>query len=176
MNCLYKQKEDRLMTRKMLFNLLLVLFIALPVSAMAAGKTAMGALPNAEAEAKAWQPDAALVNITTDSATPDGTGVWAYTFLSPKTKEKITVMVDADGKASRFDSYYYKNDLIGDFTIDSDEAMAEAVKNGLKTSDFGMSMDLEENEGQAEWRMLDDKNFYYIDAKSGKLLRKEKTD
>jgi hypothetical protein len=164
------------MTKKTLFKVLFILFIVLPVSAMAAGKTARALLPKATAEAKKWQPDAALVNLTTNSANLDGTGVWAFTFLSPKTKQKILVMVDGNGEVSQFDSAYYKNDVVGEFTVDSDKAMTEAIKNGLKTNKFGMSMNLEKNAGRAEWRMMDDKNFYYIDANSGRFLRKEKTD
>lgn len=164
------------MMKKSLFKLLLILFIVLPVSAIAAGKTAKTLLPTATAEAKKWQPDAALVNLTTSSAEPDGTGVWAFTFLSPETKQKILVIVDNNGEVSKFDSGYYQNDVVGEFTVDSDKAMAEAIKNGLKTNNFGMKMNLEKNAGRAEWRMMDDKNFYYIDANSGKFLRKEKTE
>jgi len=169
-------KEDNLMIKKTLFKLLFVLFIVLPVFAMAAGQTAKTLLPKASAEAKNWQPDAALVNLYTSSAELDGTGVWAFTFLSPKTKQKIVVMVDGNGEVSRYDSSYYKNDVVGGFTVDSDKAMADAIKNGLKTNKFGMKMSLEKHEGRAEWRMQDDKNFYYIDANSGKFLRKEKID
>ena len=164
------------MKKKTLFKLLFVLFIVLPVFAMAAGQTAKTLLPKASAEAKNWQPDAALVNLNTSSAKLDGTGVWSFTFLSPKINQKIVVMVDDNGEVSRYDSSYYKNDVVGEFTVDSDKAMTVAIKNGLKTDKFGMSMSLEKHKGHAEWRMQDDKNFYYIDANSGKFLRKEKTD
>jgi hypothetical protein len=164
------------MPKKTLFNLLITLFIILPVSAMAAGMTAKSMLPKATGEAIKWQPDAVLVNINTD-ANPDGTGdLWAFTFLSPKTGQKMLIMVDSNGEVSTYDSSYFQNHIIGDFSVDSDKAMAEAIKNGLKTSKFGMKMNLESNGKNAEWRMLDDKNFYYIDANSGKLLRKEKAD
>jgi hypothetical protein len=96
--------------------------------------------------------------------------------MSPATKKKILVMVDAKGEVTRLDSSYYKNDVIGEFSVDSGKAMAVAVKNGMKTNTFGMSMSLEKRAGRAEWRMLDDKHFYYVDANSGRFLRKEKTD
>ena len=85
-------------------------------------------------------------------------------------------MVDSNNEVSTFDSAFFQNNIIDDFSVDSDKAMAEAIKNGLKTNEFGMNMDLQSNGKNAEWRMLDDKNFYYIDAISGKLLRKEKVD
>jgi hypothetical protein len=37
-----------------------------------------------------------------------------------------------------------------------------------------MSMSLEKNAGRVEWQMLDKTHFYYIDANSGRFLKKEK--
>ena len=71
------------------------------------------------------------------------------------------------------DTAFYKNDVVGEFTVDSDKAMSEAIKNGLKTNNFGMSMSLEKN-ARVEWQMLDKTHFYYIDANSGRFLKKEK--
>ena len=71
------------------------------------------------------------------------------------------------------DTAFYKDDVVNEFIVDSDKAMAEAVKNGLKTNEFGMSMRLEKNAGRVEWQMLDKTYFYYIDANSGKFLMKE---
>lgn len=164
-------------------SLILMLFVATLASpALAAGKTAKSLLPLAAAEARKWQPDSVLVSIDTKSAQPDGTvavggfpGAWGYTFYSPKTKKKALVMVDGKGKLSRDDSGYFKNDPVGEFSIDSDKAMAAAVKEGLKTNTYGMSMGLDHSAGRSEWRMLDNKFFYYVDATSGKT-RKEKTD
>jgi len=39
-----------------------------------------------------------------------------------------------------------------------------------------MKMNLEENKGHAEWQLMDDDYFHYIDANSGKFVRKENTD
>jgi hypothetical protein len=149
--------------------------------ALAAGKTAKALLPLATAEAKKWQSDAALIYLETKTAEPDGTvavkpfpGTWVFIFMSPKTKQKVGVMVDGKGKVSRMDTAFYKNDVVGEFAVDSDKAMSEAIKNGLKTDNFGMSMSLEKNAGRVEWRMLDKTHFYYIDANSGRFLKKEK--
>lgn len=163
------------------YLVLLVFVSAFASPALAAGKTAKALLPLAAAEAKKWQPDAALVYLETKTAEPDGTvavkpfpGTWVYIFMSPKTKQKVGVMVDGKGKVSRMDTAFYKNDVVGEFTVDSDKAMSEAIKNGLKTDNFGMSMSLQKNAGRVEWQMLDKTHFYYIDANSGKFLRKEK--
>ena len=164
------------MKKKTLFKLLFALFFVLPMFSMGAGNTAMNMLPKAISEAKKWQADAALLNITTSSALTDGTGAWAFTFLSPKTGQKILIIVDDNGEASQFDSSYYRDNVVGEFTVDSDKAMAEAIKNGLKTHNFGMKMNLENYNGLAEWRLQDNENFYYIDANSGKFLRKEKNE
>jgi len=165
------------MPKNTLIKLLLTLIFLMPIPAIAADMTAKSMLPRATDEAIKWQPDARLVNITTSSANPDGTGhLWAFTFRSPKTGGKILITVDSNNEVSTFDSAYFQNDIIPDFSVDSDKAMAEAIKNGLKTNEFGMKMDLENNGKNTEWRMLDDKNFYFIDAISGKLLRKEKAD
>ena len=163
------------MKKKTFFKLLFAVFLVLPMFAMAS-KTAREMLPKAISEAKKWQSDAALVNINTSSAELNGKGSWAFTFLSSKTGHKILILVDDDGETSQFESSYYKNDVVGEFTVDSDKAMAEAIKNGLQTHNFGMTMNLENYNGLAEWRLHDNENFYYIDANSGKLARKEKND
>ncbi len=163
------------------YLVMLVFVSAFASPALAAGKTAKALLPLAAAEAKKWQADAALIYLETRTAEPDGTvaakpfpGTWVFIFMSPKTKKKVGVMVDGKGKVTRSDAAYYNNDVLGEFTVDSNKAMAEAVKNGLKTNDFGMIMSLEKNAGRAEWKMLDKTHFYYIDANSGRFLRKEK--
>ena len=168
---------------KTISYLLIVAFISVFASpARAAGKTAKELLPSATAEARKWQPDAALVYLETKTAGPDGTiavsafsGTWLFIFVSPKTKNKVAVMVDGNGESTRMDTAFYKNDLLGEFTVDSNKAMTEAIKNGLKTHDVGMSMSLQKNAGRAEWRLLDKTHFYYIDANSGKFVRKEKS-
>lgn len=171
--------SPRIKTTASLALMVFVLTLASPV--LAAGITAKALLPKATAKAKKWQPDAALVHLGTEGAEPDGTvsagpmsAGWDFTFVSPKTKKKILVMVNPNGEILQIDSNYFKDEAVGEFTMDSNKAMAAAVKNGLKTNNFGMKMRLEENQGRAEWRMLDDKFFYYVDANSGKV-RKEKT-
>lgn len=161
---------------------MLAFFSAFASPALAAGKTARALLPSATAEARKWQADAALIYLETKTAEPDGTvavnpfpGTWVFIFMSPKTKNKVGVMVDGKGQVTRMDTAFYKTDIVGEFTVDSDKAMSEAIKNGLKTNDFGMTMSLAKNAGRIEWQMMDKTHFYYVDANSGKFLRKEKS-
>jgi hypothetical protein len=163
------------------FLILLAFVSAFTSRVVAAGRTAKELLPLAAAEAKKWQPDAALAYLETKTAEPDGTvavnpfpGTWVFIFMSPSAKTKVGIMVDGKGNVTRMDGVFYKNDVLGEFAVDSDKAMIEAIKNGLKTNEDGMSMTLEKDAGRVEWRMLDKTHFYYIDANGGKLLRKEK--
>lgn len=150
---------------------------ALATPALAADKTARALLPQVLAEAKKWQSDGTLVNIDTQSASPKGTApMWAYSFYSPKTKKKTLIMADGQDQPVLGESMYFQTAPVGPFSVDSDQAMATAIKNGLKPNAWGMGMSLESNNGKPEWRMLDKSHFYYVDAVGGKFLRKEKTD
>jgi hypothetical protein len=174
-----KYRGEQMKTIPYLILFAFVSTFASPV--FAAGKTAKALLPLAAGDAKKWQPDAALVYLETKTAEPDGTvpvkpfpGTWVFVFKSPKAKKQVGVMVDGKGRVTRMDTTFFQNDAVGGFTVDSDKAMGEAIKNGLKTNDYGMSMSLMKNAGRVEWRMLDKTHFYYIDANSGKFLKKEK--
>jgi hypothetical protein len=140
------------------------------------GITAKGGLAAAEREAAKWQPDAVLVYLESKTAIPDGRAyTWLYGFDSPKTKQQAGVMVDDKGKASLWEGMrtVYKQPLGG--FIDSDRAIAEAIRNGLKTHDLGMNVSLSvEKSNRAEWQFLDTDFFYYVDAGTGQFLRKKK--
>ncbi len=141
------------------------------------GVAAKEKLAVANAAAQKWQKDAILVSVETKTATPVGTAYsWMYLYNSPSIKQQIALLLaDDSDQVSQFPSpsfSVYKNG-VGDF-VDSEQVMAEAVKNGLKTNKFGMSMSLR-REQRTEWRLLDDSYFYYIDAGTGKFLRREKT-
>ena len=121
------------MTRRTLITLLLVAFTALPFSAEAAGMTARAGLAQATAEAKKWQGDAVLVNITTLQADADGrTPKWGYMFYSAKKKQGYSVDVK-DGKVvETLEVNPYIKDAVSAEFVDSDKVMAEAKKNGFK--------------------------------------------
>jgi hypothetical protein len=102
-----------------------------PPTALAGGTPAKAALSRAEAAAKAWQPDAALTSVSTLAANPDGTApTWSFLFHSPKAKKGYSVDVRG-AKVETLEVNHYVKDPVGDF-IDSDAAMREAKKNGLK--------------------------------------------
>lgn len=123
------------MTRRPLITPLLVALTALPLSAMAAGMTAKAGLKDATAEAQKWQKDAVLVNVSTLQANSDGTAAkWGYMYYSAKAKKGYTVDVK-DGKiVETLEVNPYIKDAVGEF-VDSDKAMQEAKKNGLKVKD-----------------------------------------
>ena len=120
------------MTKKSFIILLLVAFIALPLSGMAAGMTAKAGLAQANASSQKWQKDAVLVNVSTLQANSDGTAAkWGYMYYSAKAKKGYTVDVK-DGKiVETLEVNPYIKDAVGEF-VDSDKAMQEAKKNGLK--------------------------------------------
>lgn len=120
------------MTRSSLITLMLVAFIALPLSGMAGGMTAKAGLKDATAEAQKWQKDAVLVNVSTLQVNSDGTAAkWGYMYYSAKAKKGYTVDVK-DGKiVETLEVNPYIKDAVGEF-VDSDKAMQEAKKNGLK--------------------------------------------
>lgn len=150
---------------------------ALISPAIAADQTARALLPQVLAEAKKWEADGVLVNIDAGSASRKGTApMWTYSFYSPATKKKTLFAADGTSPPSRADSIYFQTSPVSEFSVDSDRAMATAIGNGLAANDYGMRMSLESNKGKPEWRMVDKKHFYYVDAIGGKFLRKEKTD
>jgi hypothetical protein len=108
---------------------------AAPVSAQAAGQTAKAPLPKAIASAKAWQPDAILVHLSTVKLQSDGTATeWLYSFYSPKSGKRCVVTARGGSvtlKEVRLGAY---TEPLGEF-IDSDKAMEAAKKNGLKGSE-----------------------------------------
>lgn len=121
------------MTPRQLIALLFVAFTALPLSTMAAGMTAKAGLKGATAEAQKWQKDATLVNVSTLQANPDGIGEkWTYMFYSAKAKQGYTVDVKSGKIVETLEVNPYIKDAVAEF-VDSDKAMAEAKKNGLKS-------------------------------------------
>jgi len=139
------------------------------------GLTAREGLPAADAEARKWQTDAVLTLVESSTALPDGRAYsWLYLFDSPKARQQTAVLVDEKGQASPAPSGTVFKTPVGDF-VDSDRAMAEAIKNGLQTHEWGMTVSLKKYD-RAEWRFLDKTHFYYVDAGTGRFLRKESTD
>jgi hypothetical protein len=108
--------------------------------ASAAGQTARTALNEVLAAGKKWQADAVIVGLSSVTVQPDGTASsWKYSFYSPRTPKRCVVTADASGVRSREVSAGYDTQPLGEF-IDSDRAMQEAKKNGLKGKDPNMGV------------------------------------
>lgn len=121
------------MTKRSLITLLTVVFAALPSSAQAAGQTARAGLAQASAEAKKWQADAVVVNVSTLQADADGKAAkWGYMFYSSKKKQRYSVDVKNGKIVETLEVGPHIKDAVSAEFVDSDKVMAEAKKNGLK--------------------------------------------
>ena len=123
------------MNRRLIALILMALaFLFSNVSALA-GTTAKTGLAQAAASAKKWQADAVVTSISTLAADSNGTSdKWSYMFYSPKAKKGYTVDIRG-AKLETLEVNPYVTDSIGNDFVDSDKAMQEAKKNGLKTKD-----------------------------------------
>ncbi|OGW61033.1 MAG: hypothetical protein A2V83_03560 [Nitrospirae bacterium RBG_16_64_22] len=121
------------MIQRMLIVLLLAAFTFLPLSAQAAGQTARAGLATANATAQKWQKDAVLVNVSTLQADAGGTAPkWGYMYHSAKAKMGYSVDVKGGKVVETLEVNPHIKDAVGQEFADSDKAMAEAKKNGLK--------------------------------------------
>lgn len=151
-------------------------------SAFAAGSTAKEGLVQAQKVAAKWKADATLVQLITYSGNADGTaGKWTYVFHSPEEKRGYQVTL-SDGKIVR------ELDVSPSFTdsldlnfIDSAQAIAEAIKNGLvMKSELMMMLHVMMNNTKNEggyWNILGDMNAemsMLIDANTGKFYKEQK--
>ncbi len=115
------------------------------------GSTAKAALPKAHEQALAWQTDARLQKVMTIYADREGkvstempVGMmfpWQFIYMSEKTKKAI--IVDSNGKVAKskdLDTWSLFQPISEEF-VDSDQALAEAVRNGY-TPDESLLMEL----------------------------------
>jgi len=132
---------------------LLAALLSVPASAAENAGSAKAALAQATARAKQWQADAVLTNLSTLGANPDGTATtWNYLFYSPKAEKWYTVTAKG-GKLETLEASMGLTDSVGEF-IDSDQAMQEAKKNGLKGKDkpiMGLAWMGSTKDGAAYW-------------------------
>lgn len=142
----------------------------------AAGPTAKAALVSAAADAKKWQPDAALTSVSSLPVMPDGTAdSWMYAFYSPKTRKFLTVTVKG-GKSTTLEVQQGLTDPVGSDFIDSDKAMQEAKANGLRGKTPSMALNFMGNIKQptAFWTVTggfaSGDVSVILDARTGKLF------
>ena len=121
--------------RRVNIAVVLVAFFAallVPGPVFCGGQTAKSALPQAIEVARKWQDDAVLVSLSTAKAQSDGTAAeWKYSFYSRKSQKRYVVTAtgtQVDGREVRLG---YSTEPAGEF-IDSDKAMQEAMRNGLR--------------------------------------------
>lgn len=111
-------------------------------AAEGSGATAKAALPQVTAAARKWQPDALLVSLSTLLARADGTAPeWKYAFYSPKVQKRFVVTAHGSRVEGREVRLGFGTEPLGEF-IDSDAAMREARKGGLKGNEPSMSVNL----------------------------------
>lgn len=144
-----------------------------PGSAQAEPLGARQRLAAATAGARAWQKDAQLVRAETRNADAQGRSPdWTYVFDSPGAKKQTLVSVFGSDKPDLMPTGTAYRRPLGDF-VDSPVAMQEAVRRGLKTVAYGMSMSITGGE-PAQWLVLSGDQTFVIDGATGRFLRREK--
>ncbi len=160
--------------------------------------TARAALDKVMAKAKAWHPDAVLIEIGADADDKGTADNWRYTFRSASAKKRLYIEIDegvlntqegdlalatygdardALGKADDPRDPMALKPLAATF-VDSSQAITEASNNGLARGNNRYTMDLSDmhREGINEslcWVIGDNGgSIFTVSAKSGKLLAK----
>jgi hypothetical protein len=111
-------------------------------AALAAGTTAKAGLGKSTEIARKWKADAVLTSIAAYNVQPDGKSAsWLHMFYSPGSKKYMIVTV----KGSKFEEMEVNSGMSQAITVDfldSDKAVAEAKKNGLKGSDISVGLNM----------------------------------
>jgi len=169
-------KAKRLSVLPIIINIILILWLPLT---FAADTTVKVGLSQAQESAMKWKTDAVLVQLSTLTGSVNGTAdKWSYMFHSPKAKQgyRVDVKQGIVDRALEVSSSFIDPIDVG--FVDSDAAVAEAKKKGLKMNGRTM-MTLQvmlkgtKNQG-AYWNIvgnLAEGKSMIIDAKTGKFLR-----
>lgn len=161
----------------LIMPLFLLLVYQSPVCA--GGTTAQAGRAQAQNSALSWKADAALVQISTQSGSMIGIGeTWSFLFHSPQAQMCYEVDVkDGNVDQTREVSSSLIDAVEGDF-IDSDQAIAEAQKKGMKGKNRAMmtlQIMLQGTKSQgAYWNIVSDRaegRSTLIHAKTGKFFR-----
>jgi hypothetical protein len=168
-----------------LFSIMTVVAFSLCSSLVfAGGTTAKSGLGQAQASAVKWQADAVLVQISTHSGNMNGIGQkWNFLFHSPQAQMCYEVDVtEGQVDQTREVSSSLSDAMYGDF-IDSDQAIAEAQKKGMKGKNRAMmtlQTMLQGTKSQgAYWYIvsdLADGRSTLINAKTGKFFRHQRLE
>lgn len=108
----------------------------------AGGATAKAGLGKSNELAKKWKADAVLTSISSLEVQPDGTAnSWLYMFYSPAAKKYNIVTA----KGASFEDLEVNSGMtlpiVGEF-LDSDMAVAEARKHGLKGGSISVGLNM----------------------------------
>jgi hypothetical protein len=141
--------------------------------------TAKSALAKTASIAKKWRADAVLTGISSLEVNNDGTAKWwIHGYLSPSTKKHLMVTVKGD-KIDTTEVNKGSSNPIADNFLDSDKAMQEAIKNGLKGESPSMGLNvlgMGKNAG-LYWTVSGGYKkgdvSVTLEGKTGKFLRKE---
>ncbi len=163
-----------------------IVFLLATLSEAGRGATARAELDKAKAKAKAWKADAVLLGINTSKADMDGRAYspvamaglgWTYIFRSDTAKKNFFVAIGGNGMDAKETAVTSAKAINGEF-VDSDKAMAEAVRNGYypaNRTDISMAI----NEGSCPmssgeslcWKIKGRKGSYcVVSGTSGKFL------
>jgi hypothetical protein len=109
---------------------------------LAAGSTAKTGLGKATEIAKKWKGDAVLTSISSLEVQSDGTArTWLFMFYSPASKKYNIVTA----KGTSFEDLEVNSGMslpiVGEF-LDSDKAVAEAKKNGMKGGGISVGLNM----------------------------------
>jgi hypothetical protein len=154
-------------------------FFLLSVAFAGGAGTAKSGLGKTITIAKKWKADAILTGISSLDVNSDGTAAWwIHGFLSPSTKKHLMVTVKADRIDTTETNKGFSNP-IGDNFLDSDKAMQEAKKNGLKGKNPSMGLNVLGTGKNAGLYWTVTGGFekgdvsVTLDGRTGKLIRKE---
>jgi hypothetical protein len=129
---------------KLLRNTACLLLLVLAFdTASGAGVTARSGLAKALAAAKQWKSDAILTGVSSIEVTWEGTSkYWIYGFYSPSTTKFFKVNIGPSTWRT-LETRVGFSEPIGDNFIDSDKAMAEGKKNGVKGKSPSMGVNVQ---------------------------------
>jgi hypothetical protein len=171
------------MKRNTIFHVALLCAIALsvePAQMLGGGLTAKSELTKTRALSKKWQTDAVLTSISSLTVSSDGTATsWLHSFYSPSSKRYMIITVKSNSIDTMEVNTGFTRDIGMEF-IDSDKAMAEAKKNGLKGHAYSMGLNMMGAAGMNTSPIWSVNGGYekgdvsvMLDAKTGKFLKKE---
>ncbi len=147
--------------------------------ALAGGPTAKAGLGKSMELAKKWKADAVLTSISSLEVQTDGTAkTWLYMFYSPASKKYNIVTVKGSSCEDLEVNSGMSLPIVGEF-LDSDKAVTEATKNGMKGSSIsvGLNMGGIGKDARLYWSVNGgfDKGDVSVtlDGKTGKFVKKD---